>query len=106
MTMNDSGFTLQFLDHAHRMNMLYAFTALCIIYKMAFIIRQVPTKASISASLLRVMCAVVATIVAMKALNRFDGADVATWFDIVRELSWCGFLATAIVVLKEKFGNW
>ena len=104
--MNDFGATLLSLDNAHRMNALYALTALCIIYKMAFIIRAIPLKGSLASNLLRIICAVVATIVAIKALGRFNGGDTAEWFDIIRELSWCSFLVAAIVVLKERFGRY
>lgn len=87
------------------MNIIYGLIALCITYKMAFIIRQVPIKHSFAVSALRIMAAVVATIVLFKALSRFNSGDAAQWFDIMRELSWCGFLFAAIFVLREKFGK-
>ena len=104
--MTDFGATLLSLGHAHRMNALYALTALCIIFKMAFIVREIPLKGTLATNILRVMCAVVATIVAIKALARFNGGDTAEWFDIIRELSWCSFLVAATVVLKERFGRY
>lgn len=104
--MSDAHVTAFIYAQAHWMNIIYAMTAACIIYKMAFIARQVPVRGSLAVKALRVTGAIVATIVAMKAFNRFEGGDAATWFDIIRELSWCGFLAAAIWVLKEKFGNW
>ena len=104
--MIDFGDARLLLDHASRMNAIYALTSLCIIYKMAFIVRMLPLKGSFSSNVLRIMCAVVATIVAIKALGRFSGGDTAEWFDIIRELSWCGFLVAAIVASKERFGRY
>lgn len=104
--MSDSHVVAFYLSQAHWLNVLYGLTALCIAYKMMFIIRQVPAKHSLPFSALRVISAVVATIVLFKAYSRFHGGDAAQWFDIVRELSWCAFLFSAIFVLREKLGNW
>ena len=106
MTMSDAHVVTFYLAQAHWMNVLYGIAALCVVYTMAFIIRQVPKKHGLAFDALRIMSALVATIVAFKALSRFQGGDPAQWFDIIREFSWCLFLKSAICVLREKLGNW
>jgi hypothetical protein len=104
--MNDFHVVAFMRSYEHWMNIIYAMAAMCIIYKLAIIARQVPAHINLSTDAFRFMCAIVGTIVTVKAYGRFHGGDAATWFDIARELSWCGFLAAAIVVMKQKFGNW
>jgi hypothetical protein len=103
--MNDSHVTAFMLAQTHFMNVIYGLCALCVSYKMMFIIRQVPINYTLAANALRVTAAIVATIVLARAYSRFDGGDTAQWFDIIRELSWCGFLFAAIFVLRDKFGK-
>jgi hypothetical protein len=106
MTMSDAHVVTFYLAQAHWMNFLSGLTALCIAYKMAFIIRQVPAKGELAFKLLRVMAAAVGTMVLVKAYSRFQGGDPAQWFDITRDILWCGFLFSSIFVLRKKLGNW
>lgn len=94
---------------AHYMNIMYGVAAICISLKLAYIGRQVSVSDDIPAwqSLwLRVAAALTGSAILWKATMRFHGGDQAYLIDVVREFSWCGFLAAAIVILKSRFGNW
>ena len=90
----------------HRMNMLYLLAAICVIYKLAWISRQVTVVESISSLPIRLASGLVGTIILARALWRFMDDDAAAWIDIGRELSWCLFLFTAIVWVRQKTGSW
>jgi hypothetical protein len=101
--MNDSQIDIFHLTQAHYMNLAYGLLAMCITYKMAFIICQIPKGVKYSYSLLRLCAATVATLISAKAYFRFQGGDPATWIDLLREASWCGFLFMAMLVLQKLF---
>ena len=91
--------------HQEFINVVYYLIAMCVAYKLAFILRQTCDCTARPMIALRIFAFLLAGAVMVKALYRFEGEDPATWFDIGRELMLCGFLASAIFILKNRFGR-
>ena len=86
-------------------DIVYLLVALCIVYKLAWIARQVSDIGTRSAGLLRLACLILGLIMLTRAAVRFVTYDPAAWIDCARELAWCGFLAAAIAVLRGPAGR-
>jgi len=91
---------------AHRMNMLYLLVSICVIYKLAWVGRQVSNVPGKASTLVRITGGLVGTVILLKAMWRFEANDPAEWLDILRELLWCCFLFSSIVWLRTKTGHW
>jgi hypothetical protein len=103
---NDTLAIQNYLSHAYIMNASYAACVICVIYKLAFIVRQTSAMTGRASAFLRLAALGVAGAMAYKGLTRFEHGDVAQWPDIARELSLCVFLAAAIVAFRQKLGHW
>jgi hypothetical protein len=89
------------------LNLLYFASAICVMYKMAWIARMTGHIQGWRIHGLRTMGAVVALIILAKASLRFANfGDDATIVDVGRELSLCLFLFFAIAVLRVRTGHW
>lgn len=91
--------------HQAFINVVYYLIAMCVAYKLAFILRQTCHCKALSMIALRIFAFLLAAAVMVKAFYRFEGGDPAGWFDIGRELMLCGFLASTIFMLKNRFGR-
>lgn len=94
-------FTNETIRHDMMMNLFYALTAVCIIYKLAALAIYLAKIQAIPAIIGRAGCMVVGTIVFFKASGRFHGGDTAQWLDITRELAWCGLLYAIIILVRN-----
>ena len=88
------------------LDVAYVVTALCVCYKMAYLVGQLSLSKSTAASWLRWMAAITGTFVVVTAVISFKGVATATVGDSIRNLSWCAFLVTVIMVVKNKTGFW
>ena len=88
------------------LNIAYALVAMCVVYKLAFIARQCAAMGGHVALMMRMSCLVVGSILIIKAYGRIQGGDEAQILDVLRELSWCVFLATSITILRGRLGHW
>lgn len=101
-----SDFHLPILANLNAFNILYAMVAMCVVYKLAFFARQCSAMGGHVALMMRMTCLMVGSIMIIKAYGRIHGGDEAEILDILRELSWCVFLATSITILRGRLGHW
>lgn len=90
-----------------QMDVVYLAVAVCVVYKLAWIIRQVSDIEGFAAQALRASAFVLGCIMLLRAGTRFLTIDdPAEWLDCARELGWCAFLASAIAVLRGPAGRY
>jgi hypothetical protein len=92
--------------HDHFLDIAYVVTALCVTYKLAFIIAQTHGLPVSGTAPLRICAAITGTLVLLTALVNFGTPEVATWLDVSRNLAWCGVLVCLIWLLHAKSGRW
>lgn len=80
----------------------YWLVAMCVVYKLTWIIRQTSDMPAKSRMPVKWTAVVLAFCLILKSLSRFYGGDPATYFDIAREFSLCMFLATTIKMLHRE----
>ena len=98
-------FDLLGLPNLSVLNIAYILAAMCVTYKLAFIVRALSAIAGPAVMVMRAACLAVGTIVLVKAYGRIHGGDEAQLIDILRELSWCVFLASSIIVMRGRLGQ-
>lgn len=90
----------------HAMDILYLMMAICIVYKLAWIARQVSDMPGGAPRALRAACLAIGLVMIARAAMRFMTYDPAEWIDCLRELAWCVFLAAAIATLRGPAGRY
>jgi hypothetical protein len=89
----------------YALDVVYFLVAMCCVYKLAWIARQVGEMPGLAPHALRAACLILGLIMLGRAAVRFMTYDPAEWIDCLRELAWCGFLAAAIAVLRRPAGR-
>lgn len=88
------------------MDVAYVLGAICIVYKLAFLIRQIARLPAPLAILIRAAGLLMGTLVALRAVHVFDEREHIAPYDVFVQLGWCLLLATVIVLIGRRRKVW
>lgn len=85
---------------------LYALASICVVYKLAFLVRQTAQLPSIVAVAARVLFVAVGTVIVFRVAQVMAGDATAELFDVAVQIAWCAMLYTTIMVLGYRKHIW
>ena len=94
------------MDTGVAMELAYVLGAICIVYKLAFIIRQTAGFPAPLVLLLRLVALSLGTLVALRAVHVFDNREEVELWDVGAQLAWCCLLVLLIVRVGQRQRAW
>lgn len=85
---------------------LYVITSVCVVYKLAYLIRQAAALPHISAHLTRLGALFAGTLIAFRMMEAAKGKVVVDPFDVGMQLLWCVILYFVITMLGRRKHVW
>lgn len=90
----------------HVLTCLYVLASVCVVYKLAFLIRQAASIRTMPIRLMRVAAVVAGTIIVWRTIEVTEGEIALEPFDLLMQVIWCVVLYLFISVLGRKKRVW
>lgn len=94
------------MTEAHLLQIVFAMTALCVVYKLAYLVRQVASFDTPVARGFRILATLVGTGITLVVVNMVATNDKVTVSGILMNLAMCVILATIIVSIGRSRRVW
>lgn len=94
------------MTEAQLLQTLSALTALCIVYKLAYLVRQSAPLPPFLARPFRILAVMLGTLITYRAAITVQSTQVPHVLDILINLAWCAVLAAIIVMLGRSRHVW
>lgn len=84
----------------------YFVASLCVVYKLAFLVRQIAPLHSAAVLVFRLLAVFAGTIIIYRMVQVAQGVKQAEWFDVLTQIGWCFLLYFTIVILGRRKRVW
>ena len=88
------------------MDIAYVMGAICIVYKLAYFIRQLAHLPDSLVCFLRIVALVLGTLIAFRAVHVFEQRSHIGPFDVAVQFAWCALMAAVIISLGRRRKVW
>lgn len=84
----------------------YVIASLCVVYKLAFLVRQAAQLSNVAAHVFRALAVLAGTAILYRMVRAVEGGDQMEWVDVLQQLGWCAILYFIIVVVGRRKNVW
>ena len=84
----------------------YVIASTCVVYKLAFLVRQVALLDDIFVMAFRLFAAFGGTVIIFRMVQLAEGHKDVEWFDVATQIGWCCILYFIIVVVGRRRKVW
>jgi len=84
----------------------YFVASLCVVYKLAYLVRQAAPLAGLAAFAFRILAVLAGTAMLYRMVQVVRGDEVVQWIDVAHQLGWCLILYFIIVMVGRKKNVW
>ena len=94
------------MTEAHLLHALFGLSALCIVYKLAYLVRQSAALPGPVVRPFRVLAVTLGTLITFQVATSVDAQETPSISDILINISWCAVLAAIIVMVGRGRHVW